>query len=275
MASRHSAFYSPLLCCIRFLRDEGREVTYGVLGADQRTYALIRDGAVDIVQSAVSSNWKPRERGVEPLPVHFAQINQRDGFFLVGRQPEPAFDWKKLEGQTLLADHGLQPLVMLKYAVQHNGADWKKIKVIDAGTPGDMEAAFGAGKADYVHLQGPVISGEVVASVGASMPPVAFSSLSCGRGYQKTETYKAFLKVYERAKTWVRTASSQEVAAAEAFFFPLTAPEVLTDAVKSYQALGCWEGGIEIPRDLYEQALNVFQSAGEITWRHRYEEVVA
>src|ERR1017187_3053123 len=132
MASRHSAFYSPLLCCIRFLRDEGREVTYSVLGADQRTYALIRDGAVDIVQSAVSSNWKPRERGVEPLPVHFAQINQRDGFFLVGRHPEPVFDWKKLEGKTLLADHGLQPLVMLKYAVRHNGADWKKIKVIDA-----------------------------------------------------------------------------------------------------------------------------------------------
>jgi len=80
--------------------------------------------------------------------VHFAQINQRDGFFLVGRQPDPASDWKKLEGQTLLADHGLQPLVMLKYAIRHNGADWKKIKVIDAGTPEKMEAAFGAGAAD-------------------------------------------------------------------------------------------------------------------------------
>jgi len=83
-----------------------------------------------------------------------SQINQRDGFFLVGRRPEPVFDWKKLEGQTLLADHGLQPLVMLKYAVRHNGADWKKIKVIDAGTPEKMQAAFGAGSADYVHLQG-------------------------------------------------------------------------------------------------------------------------
>ena len=275
MASRHSAFYSPLLCCIRFLRDEGREVTYSGLGADQRTYALIRDGAVDIVQSAVSSNWKPRERGVEPLPVHFAQINQRDGFFLVGRQPEPAFDWKKLEGKTLLADHGLQPLVMLKYAVRHNGADWKKIKVIDAGTPEKMEAAFGAGTADYVHLQGPVVSGEVVVSVGASMPAVAFSSLCCDRGFQKAESYRAFLKAYECARGWVRTASAEEVAAAEASFFPSIAPEVLTPAIRSYQALGCWDGGIEIPRDLYEQALNVFQSAGEITWRHRYEEVVA
>jgi NitT/TauT family transport system substrate-binding protein len=275
LASRHSAFYSPLLCCIRFLRDEGREVTYGALEAGQRTYALIRDGAVDIVQSAVSSNWMPRERGVEPLPVHFAQINQRDGFFLVGRQRDPAFDWTKLEGQTLLADHGLQPMVMLKYAVRHNGADWNKIKVIDAGTPEKMEGTFGAGTGEYVHLQAPIARGEIVVSVGASMPAVAFSSLCCARAYQRTDPYRAFLETYKRAREWVRTAPAEEVVAAEASFFPLISPTILTAAVKNYQALGCWDGGIEIPRDLYEQALNVFQSAKAITWRHRYEEVVA
>jgi NitT/TauT family transport system substrate-binding protein len=275
MASRHSAFYSPLLCCIRFLRDQGRDVTYRVLGAGQHSYALIRDGEVDIMQSAVSSNWKARERGVEPLPVHFAQINERDGFLLVGRKPDFSFGWKKLEGQTLLADHGLQPLVMLKYAARHNGLDWDKIKVIDGRTPEKMEASFRAGMADYVHLQGPIVDGEIVVSVGASMPRVAFSSLCCARIYQKTETYRAFLKSYEHAREWVRTAPSEEVAAFEASFFPLVPAAALTEAVRIYQGLGCWEGSIEIPRDLYEQALNVFQAAGEITWRHRYEEVVA
>jgi hypothetical protein len=49
---------------------------------------------------------------------------------------------------------------------------------------------------------------------------------------------------------------------------------LLDDAVHRYQALGCWEGSLEIPRDLYEQALNVFQSGGELGWRHGYEEVV-
>jgi NitT/TauT family transport system substrate-binding protein len=273
-ASRHSAFYSPLLCCIQSLKNEGHEVPYGVLEPGQRTHALVRDGEVDIVQSAVSSSWKPRERGVEPLPVHFAQINQRDGFFLAGRQPDAAFDWKKLEGRVLLADHGLQPLVMLKYAIRHNGADWNTIKVIDAGAPAKMEAAFQAGTGDYVHLQGPVVAGEIVASVGASMPPVAFSSLCCAREYQKTEGYKAFLKTYARAREWVQTASAEEIAAAEASFFPAIAPELLAETVRRYQGIGCWEGGLEVPRDLYEQALNVFQAAGEIAWRHRYEEVV-
>src|ERR1017187_10282266 len=153
MASRHSAFYSPLLCCLHFLKSEGHDVLYSVLGPGQRSYALIRDGEVDIMQSAVSSNWNALERGLEPLPVHFAQINQRDGFFLVGRLPDPAFDWKKLEGRTLLADHGAQPLAMLKYAVQHRGVEWKKIKVVDAGTPEGMASTFQGGKGDYVHLQ--------------------------------------------------------------------------------------------------------------------------
>jgi len=274
MASRHSAFYSPLLASLKFLRDEGHAATYSVLGAGQRSYSLIRDGQIDIMQSAVSSNWNPRERGVEPLPVHFAQINRRDGFFLAARESDTAFEWKKLEGRTLLADHGQQPLVMLKYAVKQNGADWKKIKIVDAGTPEQMASAFGSGNGDYVHLQAPVVAGEIVTSVGADTPPVAFSSLCCAREYRKTAEYGVFLKVYQRAREWARTAAAEEVAAAEADLFPGIAPDVLADAVRRYQALGAWDGGIEIPRDLYEQALTVFQSAGAIAWRHRYDEVV-
>ncbi len=201
-ASRHSAFYSPLLSCINLLRSEGHDVPYAVLGAGQRSYALIRDGATDIMQSAVSSNWNGREMGVEPLPVHFAQINQRDGFFLVAREPEPAFDWKNLEGRTLLADQGAQPLAMLKYAVKHNGADWKKTKVVRSGA------------ADYVHQQAPIAAGEVVVSVGAAMPAVAFSSLCCSREYQKSEGYRVFLSTYAKAREWVRTAARRRSRAA-------------------------------------------------------------
>jgi NitT/TauT family transport system substrate-binding protein len=274
MASRHSAFYTPFLVAIHLLRDEGHEADYQVLKRGQRSYVLLRDGEVDIMQSAVSSNWGPREQGIEPLPVHFAQINRRDGFFVVGRRPEPDFEWKNLEGKTLLADHGLQPLVMLKYAVRHNGVDWGRIRVINAGTPQQMEAAFASGTADYLHLQAPVPTGEIVAAVGACMPPVAFSSLCCARAYQKTGEYQVFLKAYEHAREWSRTAAADEVAARESAFFPSVEMGVLAKAVSRYQDLGCWEGGMRIPPDLYEQALDVFQAAGAIAWRHSYNELV-
>jgi len=274
MASRHSAFYSPLLTCVEFLRRAGQEVVYGVLGPGQKSHVLLGGGEVDVMQSAVSSNWKPMDRGIAPLPVHFAQINRRDGFFLVGREPDAAFDFRKLEGRTLLADHGLQPLVMLKYAVRYNGGEWSKIRVIDAGAPEEMAAAFSAGTGDYVQLQGPVLSGEIVAAVGAAVPPVAFSSLCCARSFQQTEAYRLFLASYGRAREWVRTAPPESVAATEAGFFPQAPAAALADAIRRYQVLGCWEGGIEIPRDLYDQSLNVFASEGELETRHRFEEVV-
>jgi NitT/TauT family transport system substrate-binding protein len=276
-ASRHSAFYSPLLSSVEFLKRDGHDVVYGVLSPGQKSYLLLGNGEVDVMQSAVSSNWKlldgGLDRGTIPLPVHFAQINQRDGFFLVGREPDAAFDFRKLEGTTLLADHGLQPLVMLQYAVRHNGADWKKIRVVDAGAPEEMAAAFGAGTGDYVHLQGPVVKGEIVAAVGASVPKVAFSSLCCARRFQETPAYQVFLKAYGQAREWVRTAAPEAVAALEAPLFPQVPAAALADAIGRYQALGCWDGGIEIPRDLYEQALNVFESEGELARRHRFEDV--
>ena len=61
--------------------------------------------------------------------------------------------------------------------------------------------------------------GEIVTPVGASMPPVAFSSLCCARTYQATEGYRIFLRTYARAKEWVRTAPAAEIAAAESSFF--------------------------------------------------------
>jgi len=282
MVSRHSAFYSPLICSIAagFLEQEGLAATYSILSKGERSQALIRDGSVDIMQSAVSSNWKPMERGEVNLPVHFAQINQRDGFFLVGREEEPSFEWNRLEGKTLLADHGLQPLAMLQYAARHNGVDWGKIHLLDAGSPEEMEAAFRAGAGDYTHLQAPAAQhleedriGHIVASVGASMPPVAFSSLCASREFVRTGVFQSFLRAYAKSREWTRQAAPEEIAAKEAPFFPGISAGVLAAAVARYQSLGCWAGDLQIPRDLYEQALNVFESAGAITKRHAYEAV--
>ena len=283
LVSRHSAFYSPLISTIAggFLREEGLNATYGVLPPGRTSRDAIRLGEADVIQSSVSSSFSPLEKGVADLPVHFAQINCRDGFFLVARKQESGFTWKDLEGRTLLADHGLQPMVMLKYAAQHNSVDWSRIAVVDAGTPEQMAAAFRSGSGDFVHLQGPAAQqlehegfGSVVASVGASMPPVAFSSLTASSEFIESPEGRAFLRAFAKARKWARTAPPAEVARNEAAYFPEFAPDALTAAIAAYQALGCWEGDIEIPEHLYEQTLNVFESAGVITRRHQYANVV-
>jgi len=284
LVSRHSAFYSPLIATLAagFLEREGLSASYRPLAPSERAQELIARDEADVIQSAVSSSWLLLEHGEKPAGVHFAQINQRDGFFLVARHGHSPFQWKMLEGRTLLADHAAQPLAMLQYAVYRQGADWGRIRVLDAGTPEQIAEAFRCGEADYAHLQGPAAqhlehegAGCVAASVGEAMPPVAFSSLLASRRFLETEAGRAFLRAYSRAREWVRATPAQDVAACQASFFPGTPLPALAAAILRYQALGCWEGGLGIPRDLYEQALEVFLHARMITRRWAYEEVVA
>jgi NitT/TauT family transport system substrate-binding protein len=283
MMSRHSAFYSPLIATIAagFLRNEGLEASYAVLPAGLRSYDLLRNGDVEIMQSAVSSNWGPMEKGERDLPVHFAQINIRDGFFLASRHPDASFDWKKLEGRSLLADHGHQPLIMLRHAVHSRGADWNRINVIDAGTPEAMEATFRKGRGDYVHLQGPAPQqlerdggGYVVASIGKAMPPVAFSSLMATRGFVVTDEARAFTRAYRAARAWAREAPASDIARVEESYFPNIDRDALAKAIGLYQESGCWDGDIAIPSELYDQALDIFLHCRAITRRHPYAEVV-
>jgi len=271
MASRHSAFYSSLIATLA----RGFPASYSVLQPGQRSQNLIREGAVDIMQSAVSSNWGPMDRGESPLPVHFALINRRDGFFLAGREFDKPFEWKDLEGASLLADHGGQPFAMLRYAAHFNDVDWGKVSVLDRGTPEEMIEAFGRGEGDFIHLQAPgpqILEEEGIGwtrvSVGASMPEVAFSTLCCSRDFTQTPRFTEFLEAYQQSREWVRTVDPREVAVIEKSWFPGVSEDALAEAVSRYQRLGTWSDGMEITDELYEQALNVFEYAGGLRTRH-------
>jgi len=284
IVSRHSAFYSPLLASIAagFLAEEGLQADYEVATAGRTAWRALKDGSADVAQSAVSASWGPLERGEEHGLVHFAEINQRDGFFIAGRRPEPDFTWDKLAGREVLIDHFGQPLAMFKYAAHRQGLDYADIGAIDAGEPDAMEAAFRAGRGDYVHLQGPAPQqmerdgfAHILAAVGNAIGPVAFSSLLASRRWLATDAAVAFMRAYRKARIYVNELPADTIATAEARFFPGINIDVLTRTIAAYQALGCWAGDVRIPRSTYETALDVFIHAGAIKGRLPYGKVVA
>ena len=283
MFSRYSAFYSPLIATRAggFLAALGLEAEFSVAGPGQVARKGLEDGSLDLIQSAPSASWAPLERGERSEIVHFAQINQRDGFFIAGRRPDPDFAWRKLAGAAVLADHGAQPLAMLKYALHKQGIDFADLNAIDAGGPEAMVAAFKDGQGDYIHLQGPAPqqlehdgAAQVLASVGEAIGSVAFSSLCATRRWLATDAAKAFTRAFANARTWVATSPPEEIAQAEAPFLPGIDEAVLARTIAAYQRLGCWRGSIEIDRDAYEVALDVFQHSGLITRRHPYDAAI-
>jgi NitT/TauT family transport system substrate-binding protein len=285
MALRHSAFYSPLLMTVAggYLKEEGLEPQYELATPENTVPDAIAEGRCHVAQSAVATGFGPLEQGLDSPVVHFAQINERDGFFIAGRKDEPNFTWQSLIGKKVIVDHFFQPLAMLKYGLHKQGIAWDQIEVIDAGDVDDIDRAFREGLGDYVHQQGPSPQqlekdgiGHVVAAVGDAVGPVAFSSLCCHRDWVDSDMARAFMRAYRKSLDYVREAPAEEIAAyeSEAGFFPGIDRDVLASTITAYQGLGCWQASPEISREAYKNLLDVFIHSELITSVYAYEQLV-
>ena len=282
--TRFSAFYSPLIATMAggFLRAEGLEGKHSVSPPGKSAIASLIDGSVHVAQSAPSQGFTPLEQSKVSPTLHFAQINEKDGFFLTGRGPDPAFTWDKLRGKKVIIDHGGQPMAMFKYACFKQGLDFKSITAIDAGSTEKMIAAFRSGEGDFIHLQGPAPqqlqhdgAGHIVTALGDAIGPCAFSSLAAKREWLNTDMAKAFMRAYRKARAWLIATPAAEVAKAEAPYFKDIDQSVLASTIAAYRKLGNWSPHVEIARPAFEATLDIFQHAGLITKRHAYEDVVA
>lgn len=282
--TRFSAFYSPLIATIAggFLEEQGLKPKHSVSPPGKSAIAGLVDGSVHVAQSAPSQAITALEQGKTPPALHFAQVNEKDGFFLVGRKPEADFSWDRLKGRGVLVDHGGQPTVMFQYACHKRGLDYAAIRAIDAGSPDKMIEAFKKGEGDYIHLQGPAPQqlehdghGHIVTALGDAIGPCAFSSLAATREWLATDMAKAFMRAYRKGRAWLIATPAAEVAKREAAYFPDIHPSVLEATIAAYQKLGNWSPHVEITRAAFEATLDIYQHAGKITKRHRYEDAIA
>ena len=282
--TRFSAFYSPLISTISggFLNEQGLDPVHSVAAPGKSAIEALVDGSAHVVQSALSNGLASRERKEIPPALHFAQINEKDGFFLTAREPDPSFSWKSLLGKKIIVDHGVQPLVMFQYACHRSGIDFSQLEVIDAGNSAEMDAAFRNGLGDYIHQQGPAPQqlehdavGHVVASVGEAIGACGFSSLAATEDWLRSDMAKAFMRAYRNTRAYINETPAAEIAAAEASFFPNIDREVLVHTIATYQKLGCWSAHVEITPSAYEVTLDVFEHGGRIKTRHPYEAVCA
>lgn len=283
MASRHSAFYSPLICTIAggFLEKEGLTGEYNVVAAGGSSGDEVASGRMDVAQAAVSASWGALDKGEKPAFAQFAQINRHDGFFIAARQPDSAFSWDKLLSGKFLHVHGGQPEAMLRYGAHKQGVDLSDVDDINSSGGDEMMAQWRNGEGDYFHEQGAFPQqlehdgqAHIVGSVGEAVGPVAFSSLVGRWDWLESDQAKRYSAAYAASREWVNTADPAEIAKAEASFFPDMAESAIASAVGYYQKLGTWSGGITIEPELYDAALDVFEHSSMVGSRHAYGDVV-
>jgi NitT/TauT family transport system substrate-binding protein len=277
-----SAFYSPLISTMSggFLEAEGLDPEWSVSPPGVSALEALKSGAAHVVQSALSQGFTTLGKGETPEAVHFAQVNEMDGFFLTGRKADPAFAWNKLQGAEVVTFKGGQPQAMFKYACHKAGIDFATLKLICPGGPAEIDKAFRAGQGQYVHQQGPFPqqlqadgAGHIVAQVGPQIGPCGFSSLAATREWLGTAMAKAFMRAYRKTRLYMNLAPAAQIARAEKPYFPDVDEKVLADCIATYQKLGCWTPHAEITQAAYERTLDIFEYNGQLKQRYRYEQV--
>ncbi len=279
-----SAFYSPLISTMSggFLQAEGLDPDWSVAEPGVSALAALENGTAHVVQSALSQGFTTLNSGETPKTVHFAQVNEMDGFFLTGREADPDFSWDKLEGSDVVIFGGGQPLMMFKYACHKAGIDFDKINAITPGGAADIDKAFRDGQGAYVQQQGPFPQqleadgvGHVVAQVGPQIGPCGFSSLAALPAWLETDMAKAFMRAYRKTRLYMNETPAAEIAKAEKPYFPKIDETVLADCIGTYQKLGCWTPHAEITQEAYEVTLDIYEYNGLLNERYAYEQVCA
>ena len=279
-----SAFYSRLISTMSggFLKAEGLDSRWSISPPGGSALAALKDGSAHVVQSAPSQGFTSLNKGETPAAVHFAQVNEMDGFFLTGREADPAFTWDKLEGADVVMFNGGQPIAMFKYACYKAGIDFNKIRPVCPGGAAEIDRAFRDGEGRYVQQQGPFPQqlqadgiGHIVAQVGKQIGPCGFSSLAATRDWLGTDMAKAFMRAYKKTRIYMNETPAAEIAKAEKPYFPDIDESVLAECIATYQRLGCWTPHVEITQAAYAKTLDVFEHVGLLKQRYRYEQVCA
>ena len=130
----HSVFYAPQYAAIQlgFFDDQNIEIELSNgQGADKVMAAVLSDN-VEIGFAGPEASIYVFNEGKKDHTQVFAQLTQRDGSFLMAREPDPDFTWEKLRGSHVLSGRkGGVPYMALEYVIRHNGMDPRSDLVMD------------------------------------------------------------------------------------------------------------------------------------------------
>ena len=280
-----SVFYAPQFVTLHggHFAAEGLDVEIRTAGGGVNTTGALLDGTAQICLGGIMRSLDLADRG-QPLLPHFAEVNSRNGFFLLSRRPRPGFAWADLSGRTLLGfAEAPTPWQCLLTVLRRHGVDPGTVRIERTLPVAEAVAAFRADRTDFLEAGQPVTeqlldAGEahLVASMGEATGPVPFSSyMTTGRFLrEQRDTVVRFTRALYRAQRWMAGAAAEEIAALIAPAFPDIAPDVRRRAVTRYLGQATWARHPVLTVGGYEYLQTILLDGGFIRRRHRYEDLV-
>ena len=180
----HSLFYAPLYVAKNagFFNDVGLDIDIVTTPGSDKVMASLLSKDAQIGLMGPEASVYVYNNGQENYAINFAQLTQKDGSFLLGREKIDNFDYSMLKGKTIIGGRkGGMPEMTLEHVLKKNGLTITQNgqdKNADVNIRVDVSfdatsGVFVAGESDYVTAFEPTASqieatkkGYIVSSIG-------------------------------------------------------------------------------------------------------------
>ena len=230
---------------------------------------------------------------LEDYAVNFAQLTQRDGSFLVGREPMDDISLAQL-GQLERAEiiggrAGGMPEMTLEYELKTNGLD---IGVDDESKPvyvrtdiqfAAMGGTFASGEGDLVMLCEPTATqferegkGYILTAIGAHSGNIPFTAYSATKSYMEAnpEIIQKFPNAIYKGQQFVANNSAEDIAPLLRPYFEDISPEDMVTIVQRYKDIEAWDINPVLEPEALDKLMDVMALAGQLEQRADYNKVV-
>lgn len=283
----HSVFYAPQYAAIAlgYFEDEGIEIELSNLqGADKVMSALLSN-QIDIGFCGPEASIYVYNEGREDYPQVFAQMTQRDGSFLVGKEKVDEFNWDQLKGKTVIPGRrGGVPYMTFEYLLKEKGLNPETDLILDDSIQFSLMAgAFSGSDAEYVTLFEPTASmieaeekGYILTSVGEETGDIPYTAYCAKSSYiaENEELIEKFTKAITKGLKWVEEHTSDEIAELIVDSFPDTDVAMLSSSVERYKSIDAWKIDPAMTKESFERLQDIMVEAGELEVRAPFEKIV-
>lgn len=283
----HSVFYAPQYAAIAkgFFQEEGIEIELSNLQGADKVMSAVLSNQIDIGFCGPEASIYVYNEGREDYPQVFAQMTQRDGSFLVGKDKVDEFKWEQLKGKTVIPGRrGGVPYMTFEYLIKQNGLDPVEDLVLDDSIQFSLMAgAFSGSDAEYVTLFEPTASmieaenkGYILTSVGEESGDIPYTAYCAKSSYiaENEDLIERFTRAIYKGLKWVEEHTAAEIAEAILDQFPDTDLDMLTSSVERYKSIDAWKTEPTMTEESYNRLQDIMEEAGELDVRAPFDKIV-
>ena len=278
----HSLFYAPQYVAINkgFFKEEGLKVKVVTTPGADKTMAALLSKEAQIALMGPEASVYVYQNGQKDYAVNFAQLTQKDGSFVLGRDEIENFDYTMMRGKTIIGGRkGGMPLMILEYILKNAGLEvgeddpTKEVNIRTDVSFDAMSGVFVAGESDFVTAFEPTASqvvrsgkGHILASLGEDSGVIPYTCYSTLKSYMSNneEILHKFTRAIQKGIDYVLNETVENIIPALRKDFTSSDDEELTNVMNNYLGIEAWPSTLRFNQDNFNKLIEIVKMAGQL-----------